>query len=336
MNETSSVLAKAVASVPTFPLLLKQAVAFWKEHARYFTLLVLSTVLLFVPFILVVMAFGLISVFLMDSSVFPIFAALLGLLGFFSLMFAFFGCFVGNVAWIHASFEGGALGVVGTWKKALNLKVFVNLFVGAILWAIMFLVGTLLFILPAVYMVVPFYLWIYVAVRENLGVVESIQRSFELARGFWWTLALRYGWLAIVMLAIQLLSRILLLMSAYVFSQWNIFAGAAAFVFTVLVVGLISVFVFTPVSAVFYRLMYQRVVEAKKENISVSQKLSLGEKGQVLAVIILSMVLGGAIGGVSLALAELDSQPVMMDDDLSALEDVAGGTGASTHLRRVE
>lgn len=268
--------------------------------------------------------------------VFPVFAALLGLLGFFSLSFAFFGCFVGNVAWIHASFEGSELGVMGTWKKALNLKVFVNLFVGAILWGIMFLVGMLLFILPAVYMVVPFYLWIYVAVRENLGVVESIQRSFQLARGFWWTLALRYGWLAIIMLAVQLLSRILLLVSVYVFSQWNVFAGVVAFMVTMLVVGLIAMFVLTPISAVFYRLMYQRVVEAKKENISVSQKLSLGEKGQVLAVIILSMVLGGAIGMVSIALAELDSQPVIVDDDLSAFEDVVGGTDASTHLRRVE
>lgn len=282
---------KPTMHLPSFVPLFKDAVSFWKEHLQSFVLFSLSMLLLFVPLVLGFGSLGIIS-FLSERPMF-ILQFVLGLFSFCSVIFLLLGSFVASIASVHLSFEGNTLGVVGAWKKAMNLKTFVNVFVGGILWMFLFLLGLLLFVLPAIYLIVPFTLWMFVAVRENLGIVESIQRSFALARGFWWTIAVRLGWMSVLSLAIQFVARGAIMgMFVLFFAKQPILFIAFTICFTFLI-ALFSAFFLTPVTSVLYRMVYGGVEIAKKKDLTASQKPTAKEIVQFIAILIISAILAG-------------------------------------------
>lgn len=76
-------------------------------------------------------------------------------------------------------------------------KVFASIlpvFAASILYSILMIVGFVLCIIPGIILAVYLYFYMYVYIVEDRGVVDSLQRSYELVRGNWWV---TFGYLVV-------------------------------------------------------------------------------------------------------------------------------------------
>ncbi len=87
------------------------------------------------------------------------------------------------VACVHAVATGGTAGGAGL---PLALRVFPAALVAATLFMVLTSVGTLVFIVPGVYLWGMWQLWIVVIVVERCGPLRALERSWQLSRGSWW------------------------------------------------------------------------------------------------------------------------------------------------------
>ena len=87
------------------------------------------------------------------------------------------------VAGIHARATGGKADGTGLWPA---LRVFPGALVAAALFLILTSVGTLVLIVPGVYLWGMWQLWMVVIVVERCGPLTALARSWRLTRGSWW------------------------------------------------------------------------------------------------------------------------------------------------------
>ncbi len=73
-----------------------------------------------------------------------------------------------------------------TGSLALGMKTFLPLLFGVILYAVAVVVGSILLIIPGLFLMVSLYLFWPAVVLERLGPVAALKRSHNLVKGNWW------------------------------------------------------------------------------------------------------------------------------------------------------
>ncbi len=67
-------------------------------------------------------------------------------------------------------------------------KLFVSYFFAMLLYAVMVILGLLLFIAPGIYLAVKFIFFEYFIIDKGCGTIESLRRSWYLSQGSFWSL----------------------------------------------------------------------------------------------------------------------------------------------------
>ncbi|MCD8484822.1 hypothetical protein LRY65_02665 [Candidatus Woesebacteria bacterium] len=81
--------------------------------------------------------------------------------------------------------RGKDIDVSITWKEPKRLW---NYFLGSMLYAIIVLVGFVLFIIPGIIFSIKYRYLIYLVIEEDLGPLQAMKRSAEITKGIKWDL----------------------------------------------------------------------------------------------------------------------------------------------------
>lgn len=73
---------------------------------------------------------------------------------------------------------------------------FVDVLVGSILYGLLVMAGFILLIIPGIYWAVRYQFYLYLIIDQDMGPVDAIKRSGQLARGAWWHL-FGFWWVAL-------------------------------------------------------------------------------------------------------------------------------------------
>ncbi len=79
--------------------------------------------------------------------------------------------------------RGREIDVSLTWKEPKRLW---NYFLGSLLYAIIVLVGFVLFIIPGIIFSIKYRYMIYLIIEEDLGPLQALKRSAEITKGVKW------------------------------------------------------------------------------------------------------------------------------------------------------
>lgn len=101
---------------------------------------------------------------------------------------------IGNTANTQQDSFGQAIGV--------GLKKLIPLFIAMILYLIAFMIGTVLLIIPGLYLFLSLSFFTYFMVNENEGLFTSLKLSHRLIKGNWWRTATVYLAPTLVMIAL--------------------------------------------------------------------------------------------------------------------------------------
>ncbi len=265
--------------------LVKESVPFYKANVWYLVALsILMGLLGVLPLVLVLVVYAVITFVLASSgsgseAMGTVMNVVLGLLGLASVLWLIFVSGAAQIATVRAAFDGKAVPLGKLIRGSLDVGRAARVFGAMVLYGLLVMVGFILFILPGIYLLVRGIYIPYALVREDLGVIDAIRRSWALTKGFWWVTALRFGWFALA-------------------------AGAGSAVIAILAaapsMGPVSslldaawqMLVVSPFAIVFSRRLYEQVRDAKAKDAEAFHPLSSSEKWQVAGVIALFLVLG--------------------------------------------
>lgn len=85
---------------------------------------------------------------------------------------------------VYAKSPDGTVKSSEVWPKVFSS--ILPVFAASILYSILTAIGFVLCIIPGIIVLVYLYFYMYAYIVEETGVVESLQRSYELVKGNWW------------------------------------------------------------------------------------------------------------------------------------------------------
>jgi hypothetical protein len=110
------------------------------------------------------------------------------------------------------------------WPKVLGS--ILPVFAAYVLYSILSVIGLMCCIIPGIIVAIYLYFYMYVYIVEGRGVVASLQRSYELVRGNWWSTfgyLLVFGIMSIIVSLIFSIPTLLVTLGAYI--QIDFFTG---------------------------------------------------------------------------------------------------------------
>ncbi len=128
----------------------------------------------------------------------------------------------------------GKVDTANVWPKVFAS--ILPVLAASILYSILMAVGFLLCLIPGIMIAVYLYFYMYVYIVEDRGVVDSLQRSYELVKGNWWV---TFGYLIVFGIISFILSLIFMIPSIFVglgafmqidFLTGDVFAYIASFI----------------------------------------------------------------------------------------------------------
>lgn len=111
----------------------------------------------------------------------------------------------------YAKSADGKVDTANVWPKVFAS--ILPVLAASILYSILVTVGTVLCIIPGIMIAVYLYFYMYVYIVEDRGVVDSLQRSYELVKGNWWV---TFGYLIVFGIISFILSLIFMIPSLFV------------------------------------------------------------------------------------------------------------------------
>jgi hypothetical protein len=105
----------------------------------------------------------------------------------------------------------GKVDTANVWPKVFAS--ILPVLAASILYSILMAVGFLLCLIPGIMIAVYLYFYMYVYIVEDRGVVDSLQRSYELVKGNWWV---TFGYLIVFGIISFILSLIFMIPSIFV------------------------------------------------------------------------------------------------------------------------
>lgn len=265
--------------------LVRESVPFYKSNVWYLVALsILMGLVGIVPLVLVLVVYAVLTFVLATSgagsdALGAVMNVILGLLGVASVLWLIFVSGAAQIATVRAAFDGKSVPLGKLIRGSLDLHRSLRVFGAMVLYGLLVVVGFVLFIVPGVYLVVRGIYLPYALVREDLGVIDAIKRSWALTKGFWWVTALRIGWFS---LAAGAGSAVIALLS--VTPAMGPVGSLLDFAWQMIVVS--------PFAIIFSRRLYEQVRDAKMKDAEAFHPLSSGEKWQVAGVIVLFLLLG--------------------------------------------
>ena len=98
------------------------------------------------------------------------------------------------------------------YKDLFNTQLFLPFFMGWLVYVIIVGAGTLLLILPGIYLAIKLQFWAYLVIDKNMNPFDALKKSWDMTRGKFWKL---FG-LIIVLCAINLLGVLVLLVGLFI------------------------------------------------------------------------------------------------------------------------
>lgn len=319
---------KAIATTPNnldlgFFSLLANAGEIFKKVWKKFLLVLVFCLLLFLASALVLGAVGLVVILItraFDWTSGVIFLVILGLLA--ALLVIIF-LVVAFIALFYLIREGESLSAWQAIKKAINAF---PRYLGLCLLYCLITLGLLaLFLLPALAlwlgganiwlaiilailgMLVWFVLWLiiivfrlffafYILIFEEEKVFASLRRSWQMSKGFWWTIFSRLIFWQIFMYIINVLLQLPVVMA---FKNLILFSIVSVIV---AVISFVVYFVTITLEFSYFYTFYSRVKVIKDKDETATDGLSVGRKFGYIGIAILFLL---AAMGVSLAMSSL-------------------------------
>lgn len=152
---------------------------------------------------------------------------------------------------------------------------------GGFLVGIIFIVGILLLLIPGIYFGIALSFVFFIIIHEKLGVADSIKRSYELSKGYWWGIL---GFL-LIMIIIQATISYSVIIPLTFLSMWllrPIYSGEMgadglndSYLLILAVITLVMVMFYNYISAIInvaIAAKYFSVVE-EKENIGLQDEI---------------------------------------------------------------
>lgn len=134
----------------------------------------------------------------------------------------------------YAKSADGKVDAAKVWPKVFAS--ILPVLAASILYSILMTVGFILCLIPGIMIAVYLYFYMYVYIVEDRGVVDSLQRSYELVKGNWWV---TFGYLIVFGIISFILSLIFMIPSIFVglgslmqidFFTSDVFAYIASFI----------------------------------------------------------------------------------------------------------
>lgn len=85
---------------------------------------------------------------------------------------------------VYAKSPDGIVKSSDVWPKVFGA--ILPVFAASILYSILVIIGSIFCLIPGIIVAVYLYFYMYAYIVEETGVVESLQRSYELVKGNWW------------------------------------------------------------------------------------------------------------------------------------------------------
>lgn len=84
----------------------------------------------------------------------------------------------------YAKSADGKVNTANVWPKVFAS--ILPVFAASIIYFILVIIGSILCLIPGIIVFIYLYFYMYVYIVEDRGVVDSLQRSYELVKGNWW------------------------------------------------------------------------------------------------------------------------------------------------------
>lgn len=277
-----------VVRVPSFRQLFDETYAFWKENVWHLALVTVVGVVIAVgPLILVL---GVPALVLRFSWPQPGVLLIVGILALCALVWMVIAGSAAKIMLILASFRGKSASIQELLNEAFEPELLGRFILGSVLMGILVMLGFMVFVIPGIILLVPAAYFPYLLVKEKKPVVETITASWNFSRGFWWVTFLRMGWLLMVLTVVQGFIVAVFMRLAVTFPPFIALAGLLGAGFAVLVT--------VPMIMVMTRRLYEVVSGFKAAHASATHKLSGGEVGQVVALILLWIIAQSVVGSI--------------------------------------
>lgn len=140
------------------------------------------------------------------------------------------------------------------WPKALGALL--PVFAGYLIYSILVGIGAMLCLIPGIIVAIYLYFYMYVYIVEDRGVVDSLQRSYELVKGNWWSTfgyLFVFGIISIIISLIFAIPTLLVTLGAYM--QIGFFTGDVFIYITSLIAGMGEVLM-APIMCIAGGVMY--------------------------------------------------------------------------------
>jgi hypothetical protein len=161
-----------------------------------------------------------------------------------------------------------------------GLRLFFPFIGGIILVGLMTSIGVIFLVIPGLILAIFLSVWPFILVKENLGVIGSIKKSFSLIKGFFWVFCLRYLEAYLMTVLVFFAAILLVFVSFWV----NLIAGVIMSIICCLAYIVYGLFL-----KYFYYVLYKNVFDSKNNNQAAQYKLN-GKEWTLLVVLILIFI----------------------------------------------
>ncbi|MDR1505463.1 MAG: hypothetical protein LBT43_23705 [Prevotella sp.] len=132
---------------------------------------------------------------------FTVSSFLMAAIGYILLWLAMFAMILFTISYMsmYVKSDDGVVDNIQVWKK--TAKVALPAFGASILFGLAFTIGFVLCIIPGIIVMVYLGFYLYAYINEDLGIMDSFQRSIELVRNNFW-ITLGYGLVFVIILSL--------------------------------------------------------------------------------------------------------------------------------------
>jgi len=200
---------------------------------------------------------------------------IIGFLSSFSIVISFIALIV-SIAQEKEGKMGQSL------KRSFHL--FFRFLGGGVLISLMISLGSVFFLAPGLILAVILSFWPFIVVKENLGTFSAIKRCFQIIKGYFWVVCLRY---LAFLIAVVLVQFIFILLGLKILA---ISPSVAVIAFILYLAA--TIFFINILNFIFVYVIYKNINERKMIDPRAVYKLSIREK--IISVLLITVLLASA------------------------------------------
>ena len=187
------------------------------------------------------------------------------------------------------------IGDVGSFKEAYKRStlLIVSVVVIGILATLAVLGGTILLVIPGIYIGILFSLWAYALINENKRGINALVHSWYLVKGYWWSVLRKQLFLLLGTLVPMAVFALVFGAIAFLVAGPGIFQSVPgeASIFQTMSDELFSLYIAGPLSLLFGKIVYRRIKANKPGEFSPEEAAKVKRNIMLLAALSIAVVL---------------------------------------------